>query len=243
MIEWAPWARLGSRCPVLGWLETWGVSLASLVLGLLTLFIFRRGLPHVGWIVGYLLLLWLLFAALTELRAALEERGRHLVVGAGEYAIQSLYHGLSLFVLPAYYAAATLDSVNALFLGRSGRRRARHGGGSVVPALRPPAALARARPVRVLDLRRPQRGPAARRRPPDPRPRGQRSPGRPRPHPRLAAATALVGWLPSPSPSGGARLPRRAARLVRPRGWCRLRRSSSRAPWRRARSRCSSRST
>jgi hypothetical protein len=111
------WRRLTSRWPWLRWLETWGVSVASLVLGLLTLLVFRRGLPHVGWIVGYLLLLWLIFAALTEWRAALEDRGRHLVVGAGEYAMQSLYHNLQLFVLPAYYASATLTSVNAFFLG------------------------------------------------------------------------------------------------------------------------------
>ena len=66
---------------------------------------------------GYVLLLWLIFVSVAELRAPLERRGRHLVVGAGEYAIQSLYHGLLLFVLPAYYAAATLSSVNAAFLG------------------------------------------------------------------------------------------------------------------------------
>jgi len=110
-------ARLTSRLPWLRWVETWGVSLASLVLGLLTLLVFRRGLPHVGWIVGYLLLLWLIFAALSEWRAALEDRGRHRVVGVGEYAMQSLYHGLLLFVLPAYYASATLTSVNVFFLG------------------------------------------------------------------------------------------------------------------------------
>jgi len=116
MIEWAPGTPLAVRFSWLRWLGTWGVSAASFVLGLLTLFIFRRGLPHVGWIVGYLLLLWLLFAALTELRAGLEARGRHRVIGASEYAIQSLFHGLSLFVLPAYYAATTLDSSNVFFL-------------------------------------------------------------------------------------------------------------------------------
>jgi hypothetical protein len=93
----------------------WGISVGSLLLGLLTLFVFRRGLPHVGWIVGYLLLLWLCFAVLAELRAPLEERGRHVVLGAGEYAIQTLYHNLLLFVLPAYYASATFDSLNAAF--------------------------------------------------------------------------------------------------------------------------------
>lgn len=111
------WRRLVSRSPWLRWLEKWGVSLVSLTAGVLTLAVFRRGLPHVGWIVGYLLLLWLIFAALSEWRAVLEDRGRHRVVGAGEYAIQTLYHGLLLFVLPAYYASVTLSSVNAFFLG------------------------------------------------------------------------------------------------------------------------------
>ena len=99
-----------------GWLKRWGISAFSLGLGLATLFVFRRGLPHVGWIVGYLLLLVLLVAAITELRQPLERRGRRLVLTAADYAVQSLYHGLLLFVLPAYWASATLDSPNALFL-------------------------------------------------------------------------------------------------------------------------------
>ena len=98
------------------WFAEWGVSLASLTGGAFTLFVFRRGLPHVAWIVGYLLLLWFIFAVLTELRAALEQRGRRFVVDASEYVIQSLYHNLLLFVLPAYYASATLTSVNVVFL-------------------------------------------------------------------------------------------------------------------------------
>lgn len=98
------------------WIRRWGVSVCSLSLGLATLLVFRRGLPHVGWIVGYLLLLWLVFAFITELRQPLERRGRRLVVGAADYAVQSLYHGLLLFVLPAYWASATLDSPNVVFL-------------------------------------------------------------------------------------------------------------------------------
>jgi hypothetical protein len=100
----------------LGWIERWGISLCSLGLGLATLLVFRRGLPHVGWIVGYLLLLVLLVAAITELRQPLERRGRRLVVGAADYAVQTLYHGLLLFVLPAYWASATFDSPNVVFL-------------------------------------------------------------------------------------------------------------------------------
>lgn len=98
------------------WVKKWGVSVASLASGLLTLFVFRRGLPDVAWIVGYLILLWLLFAVFTQLRAPLEARGRHLVLSAADYTIQTLYHNLLLFVLPAYYASATLTSANVWFL-------------------------------------------------------------------------------------------------------------------------------
>jgi hypothetical protein len=99
------------------------VSAWSLALGSLTLFVFRRGVPHVGWIIGYLLLLWLLWAGLTALRGPLLARGARgatVVVGATEYAIQTLYHNLLLFVTPAYYASATLTSGNAVFLAAVG---------------------------------------------------------------------------------------------------------------------------
>jgi len=85
-------------------------------MGVTTLFIFRRGLPHIGWIVGYLLLLVLLVAVVTELRQPLEQRGRGRILSAADYAIQSLYHGLLLFVLPAYWESSTLDSANVAFL-------------------------------------------------------------------------------------------------------------------------------
>lgn len=101
---------------VLAWVGRWGISLVSLLSGLLTLFVFRRELPHVRWIVGYLLLLWLLFALLAQVRQALEARGRRLVVTAADYTIQTLYHGLLLFMLPAYWASTTLSSVNVIFL-------------------------------------------------------------------------------------------------------------------------------
>ena len=110
------WAGLDDRYPWVGRLWRWGISVCSLGLGLATLFVFRRGLPHVGWIVGYLLLLWVIFAMVTELRAALEQRGRRLVVDASEYVIVSLCHGLLLFVLPAYYASATVTSANVVVL-------------------------------------------------------------------------------------------------------------------------------
>ncbi len=100
----------------LAWLGRWGVSFVSFVAGLLTLFVFRRELPHVGWIVGYLVLLWLLVAVLAQLRQALATKVHPFVITAADYTIQTLYHGLLLFLLPAYYASATLTSVNALFL-------------------------------------------------------------------------------------------------------------------------------
>jgi hypothetical protein len=102
------------------WIAEWGVSFASLTGGVLTLFVFRRGLPNVAYIVGYLLLLWLVFAMLVELRQPLAESGRRsgrLVVTAADYTIQTLYHGLLLFVLPAYWASTTLTSRNVAFLG------------------------------------------------------------------------------------------------------------------------------
>jgi hypothetical protein len=93
----------------------WGVSAGSLLGGVVTLFVFRRGLPHVGWIAGYLILLWLVFAVFVQVRQSLEERGRRLVIAAIDYTIQTLYHGLLLFVLPAYFASTTFTSVNAWF--------------------------------------------------------------------------------------------------------------------------------
>ena len=110
-----PPAPSAARLPVVGWLGGWPISIVSLALGLAALLVFRRGLPHVGWIVGYLLLLWLLFVLITELRAPLLERGQRLVLTAADYTIQTLYHNLLLFVLPAYYAAATFDSPNVVF--------------------------------------------------------------------------------------------------------------------------------
>jgi Family of unknown function (DUF5924)/Protein of unknown function (DUF2914) len=96
-------------------LRRWGVSLASLVSGVLTLVVFRRGVPHVGWIVGYVVVLWLLFLVLGQVRAALLARGRRLVVAAGDYTIQTLYHGLLLFVLPGYFASTTFDAITVVF--------------------------------------------------------------------------------------------------------------------------------
>jgi hypothetical protein len=101
----------------LQFLRRWGISLASFVGGLLTLFVFRREVTQVRWIIGYLLLLWLLFAVMAQRRQTLEARGRRLIVTAADYLIQTLYHGVLLFMLPVYWASTTLTSSNALFLG------------------------------------------------------------------------------------------------------------------------------
>ena len=102
---------------VVRWLRRWGISCASLAGGFLTLFVFRRELPHAPWIVGYLLLLWLLIALSVQLRENFRAtRAGRLVLGAADYTIQTLYHGVLVFLLPAYWASTTLDSPNVAFL-------------------------------------------------------------------------------------------------------------------------------
>lgn len=106
--------------PTLAWVRQWGISVASFAGGLLTLLVFRRELPHVGWIVGYLLLLWLLVGVMVQARDVLEvseRRSHRLAVTAAEYTIQTLYHGVLLFLLPPYWASTTLTSKNAFFFG------------------------------------------------------------------------------------------------------------------------------
>jgi uncharacterized protein DUF5924/DUF2914 family protein len=104
--DWAAWRSFLTR---------WAVSLASLIAGLVALLVFRRGVPHVGWIVGYVVVLWLLFAVLTQTRQRLVAGGRRLVLVAGDYTIQTLYHGLLVFVLPGYFASATFDAATGAF--------------------------------------------------------------------------------------------------------------------------------
>ena len=99
--------------------RVWGISIASAVGGILTLFVFRRGLPHVSLIVGYVLLLWILVAVLVQTRgvlAASERKTHRFMLAATEYTVQTLYHGVLLFLLPAYWAATTLTSWNVTFL-------------------------------------------------------------------------------------------------------------------------------
>ncbi|HEV8309999.1 MAG TPA: DUF5924 family protein [Methylomirabilota bacterium] len=106
LAEWATWRAF---------LVRWAVSVVSLAGGLAALVVFRRGVPHVAWIVGYIVVLWFLFTVLAETRQRLLARGRRLVVVAGDYTIQTLYHGLLLFVLPGYLASTTFDGITLPF--------------------------------------------------------------------------------------------------------------------------------
>jgi hypothetical protein len=96
-------------------LGRWGISLASLLSGTVTLVGLRRGVPHVGWVLGYLVSLGVLFAVVTRLRPILLARGRRRWVMLGDYTVQTLTHGLLLFVLPGYFASTTLDGATAPF--------------------------------------------------------------------------------------------------------------------------------
>jgi len=115
--EWlrGPWEAAKTRHPLLGWLERWGISVASLLAGVAALFVFRRGLPDVAWIVGYLILLWFVFTVVTQIRQSFQQQGPRLVLAAGDYTIQTLCHGLLLFILPGYYVSTTFSSANVWF--------------------------------------------------------------------------------------------------------------------------------
>jgi hypothetical protein len=110
------WAALAARHPWLYWVEKWGISAGSLVLGVLTLFVFRRGIEYFPWFVGYLLLLWLAGVVFAEVRQSLAARGRRLIALVVDYTVQTLFHGLLLFLLPIYYSSTTLTSMNVWFL-------------------------------------------------------------------------------------------------------------------------------
>jgi len=110
------WAALKTERPWLAWAEKWGISAGSLVLGVLTLVLFRRGIEYFPWFVGYLVLLWLAGVACAGVRQSLAARGRRLISRVVDYTMQTLFHGLLLFLLPIYYASTTLTSVNAWFL-------------------------------------------------------------------------------------------------------------------------------
>jgi len=110
------WAKLAARLPWLRWVEKWGISTGSLMSGVLTLLVFRRGMEYFPWFVGYLLLLWLVGVAFAQVRQELATRGRRVISMVVDYTVQTLFHGLLLFLLPIYYASTTLTSRNVLFL-------------------------------------------------------------------------------------------------------------------------------
>lgn len=110
------WTVLAERHRWLQWAARWGVSAASLTLGILTLIVFRRGADYFPWILGYLILLWVGAVVFAHIRQALELRNRRLVRVALDFTIQNLHQDLLLFLLPIYYASTTLSSLNALFL-------------------------------------------------------------------------------------------------------------------------------
>ena len=104
------------RHPRLGWAKTWGISVASLVSGLGTLFVFRRGLEYFPLFIGYLLLVWFAGVVLVDTRRGLAGRVPRVLSFAIDYTVQTLLHGLLLFLLPIYYASTTLCSGNVWLL-------------------------------------------------------------------------------------------------------------------------------
>jgi hypothetical protein len=110
------WRALWTRYPTFGWLRTWGVSGASICSGLATLLLFRRGVEYFPMVIGYLLLLWLVGVLLAGHRQRLARQAPRGVSMAIDYTVQTLLHGLLLFLLPVYYASTTLASGNVWFL-------------------------------------------------------------------------------------------------------------------------------
>lgn len=110
------WATLAGRHPRLRWLQKWGISATSLVSGAGTIFIFRHGIEYFPWFLGYLLLLWLVGVVFVHVRRDLEAQGRRVVTRVVDYTVQTLIHGLLLFLIPIYYASTTLASRNVWFL-------------------------------------------------------------------------------------------------------------------------------
>jgi Family of unknown function (DUF5924)/Protein of unknown function (DUF2914) len=104
------------RHPGLRWVRTWGISVTSLVTGLATLFLFRRGVEYFPLFIGYLLILWLTGVVFVGVRQSLANRGARALSVALDYTVQTLLHGLLLFLLPIYYASTTLTSGNVWLL-------------------------------------------------------------------------------------------------------------------------------
>lgn len=102
--------------PPLRWIKTRGVSIASVVSALVTLFLFRRGVEYFPLFLGYLLFLWLAAVVFVGVRGNLGDRTASAVTVAIDYTVQTLLHGLLLFLVPIYYASSTLASGNVWLL-------------------------------------------------------------------------------------------------------------------------------
>ena len=157
-------ARPSGVSGALDWLRRWGISIWSLVAGVFTLFVFRRGLPNVALIVGYLLLLWLLVAVLVQVRGTLAGlRAARAPLGAHRHRV------LDPDALPrraALPAARLLGGHHADLAERAVLRPAGGAGAAgdvrpVVPGARASLSLGRQRLLPRLDVRRAEPGPAA----------------------------------------------------------------------------------
>ena len=89
------------------------MSVLSLVGGVGTLLLFRRGPEYVPWLLGSLLLCWLGAVALVQLRPRLD--GRPWVRTAIDWSVQGHYQDALLVLLPFYYASTTIFSGNGTF--------------------------------------------------------------------------------------------------------------------------------
>lgn len=85
-------------------------------MGVVTLLVFRRGIEYFPVFIGYLLLLWLAGVVFAEAREKLSSRAPRALSAAIDYTVQTLLHGLLLFLVPIYYASTTFDSGNAWLL-------------------------------------------------------------------------------------------------------------------------------
>jgi hypothetical protein len=85
-------------------------------MGVVTLLVFRRGVEYFPVFIGYLLLLWLAGVVFAEAREKLSGRAPRALAAVIDYTVQTLLHGLLLFLLPIYYASTTFGSGNAWLL-------------------------------------------------------------------------------------------------------------------------------
>lgn len=110
------WDAFFERNPRLRWIRRWGISLASLVMGVATILAFRRGVEYFPLFIGYLLLLWLVGVVFAGARHGPAARAPRVLALAIDYTVQTLLHGLFLFLVPIYYASTTLTSGNVWLL-------------------------------------------------------------------------------------------------------------------------------